>query len=788
MPPDLPSDFNTLADIFGTPDDSEYDAGLANELAAILADDAGIPGTASEWLHAEISTSANQRGMPDNKTTLAQRFAQIRYPHPFSVQRNADARNAKATGNAEKYDRTKNGSPWTIFGGVFPDGHRSRGDAYQPSGLVFAELDNLPSHINPADARDEIFAHPAVIAACISFGGQGVHIIGAVNPAPTSPPQDSGAATYAAAWQAFVSALALPDTDESVKHPERIVYLPHDPHARIKSPNDPVEPVTWDMPALLAPAPATPAGPNSPTSADDPNPIPILPSEHRSVLDFTARFIVDHQADLVISTDAKDSKIYFADPETGLLEHGTGRVLTLIAQTCGDIVKEGFNAISPDGKGGMTEKAVAALARWLANLKRRETIALLDANAAGAIGLIRLYGLSHLLPEIHHPDQMDSNPRVWGCRNGLLDIGATPPAILHTDLARKMLVTANTGVNWNPRAQHPAVDKILPLAQSDIADYYGWALTHDQHRDCAAEISSPGSGKSTRRRAFRAAMGPDYVTTTREETLQVQRYNRGGTAHNSGVFAFRKPAKLTFVGDIEGKGAMNLPFINELTGDEVEIAARKPGESEVTFKANSHLILQGNHRSQGESLLGLSATDAAGTASDAFIDRLRVFDIPDIPVDQRDPDLRDQIQTAEFAEAMLVRLAYHANRMSDFGNVAPQSESMRQRLQAQIQSEKDTWITECLEPNILLNARNLDPNDAFAESNAGKPLDSYHLRLRLKDWWTDNETGRMPYARTITNAIIAIAGKPDRKSKVEKAGGGRADAQIWDRHLLAPED
>ena len=784
MLPEPQTPVNSLAAILGQTEETGYDERLAGAIAAIVADDDNLPGTASAWLHNELSVSANQRGQPDGSATLARRVAQIRCPTQFAADRIANARAAKAAGDQSTYDLIKNASPWTIFAGLFPPGSRSRGDAYVPSGLIFAELDHIGD--NPAHARDAIAAHPAVIAAWLSFGGDGVHMAVAVDPPPISPPEDTSARSYNAAWHAVVDALLLPGSnDESVKHPERISYLSHDPDARIKAPNDPVEPVTWEMPALPA---ASPGAPNGPTNAGGQNPIPILPSEHRSVLDFTARFIVDHQADLVISTDAKDSKIYFADPYTGLLEHGTGRVLTLIAQTCGDIVKEAFNAITPGDKGGMTEKAVAALARWLANLKRRETIALLDANAAGAIGLIRLYGLSHLLPEIHHPDQMDSNPRVWGCLNGLLDLTATPPAILHTDLARKMLVTANTGVNWNPTAQHPAVEKILPLRQTDIADYYGWALCHDQHRDCAAEISSPGAGKSTRRRAFRAALGPDYVTTTREETLQVQRYNRGGTAHNSGVFAFRKPAKLTFVGDIEGKGAMNLPFINEITGDEVEIAARKPGEPEVTFRANSHLIMQGNHRSQGESLLGLSAADAAGTASDAFIDRLRVFDIPDIPPAERDDTLRDQIATPEFAEAMLVRLAYHASRMIDFGNVAPESESMRQRLQAQIQSEKDTWITDCLEPNILLNARNLDPNDAFAESNAGKPLDSYHLRLRLKDWWTDNETGRMPYARTITNAIIAIAGKPDRKSKVEKAGGGRADAQIWDRHLLAPED
>ena len=732
---------------------------------------------AESRLESYLSIGSGQYGQPRDKATLPAWVARIRAPNERDAALVARARELRAAGDKDGYDAQKAESAWaTIAGDYSATRRRRRQDPWVPSGMAFLELDSLPEGETAAQARDRLFTHPAVIAAWVSIGGAGVHLAVAINPGPTTFPE------HHAAWYAAVERLGLPPegNDRAVKNPNRIVYLSHDPDAKIKAPWDAIEPVAWELPPepeAPPPKPSKADGSSPPPPPPGANPISLIPNENRSAQHFTARLITDFAGDLVIASDGTDSKVYLCDPETGLLTHGTGEFQALFAQTCGGIIADAIAA-------GLEDKAIAGLSRWLSRLIRKQTVALIDENAAGAIATIRRLGHGHLLPEIHHPSAMDGNPSVWGCLNGLLNIQSL--TILHPGLARKYLVTANTGVPYDADAQHPAVDKILPKAQSDIADYYGWAAAHEQHRDCAAEISSPGSGKSTRRKAFRSALGPQYVTSTREETLQRQKYNKGGTAHNAGVFAFARPAKFTFVQELAG-GDLDRTLLNEITGDEVEIQGRKPGEEEKPFIATSHLIMQGNHAAQGTALLGLSLTDGGDNVA-ALIDRLRVFDIPDLPPEERDDTLRDQIFTPEFAQAMLARIAWHANRMLDYGNTAPESETMRQRLESQIRSERPAWITECLEPNIVLNGRNLDPDDAFAEANAGTPLNSYHIRERLKEWWNDHECGRVPGAILVTKALIAIAGPPDRRGKVDKASGGRANAQIWDRHALAPED
>ena len=349
--------------------------------------------------------------------------------------------------------------------------------------------------------------------------------------------------------------------------------------------------------------------------------------------------------------------------------------------------------------------------------------------------------------------------------------------------ARKQLVTAQNDTPWNPDAVHPAVDKIMPRERDDISDYFGWALGHFPLRDFAAEISPPGAGKTMRRRSFQAALGSDYVTTTRAETFQRQRYNRGGTSHNGGVFALGSPAKLCFVPEFQG--GTDLVLVNQLTGGEGELDGRECGMPGRKFWASGHIVIQANKAPDGVPLLGIAHDAGEGTASDAFAERLRMFDIPGRPESERDDTIPAALGTMAFREAMLVRLAYHAHRMSGYGNTAPESQTMKDRLAAQVESEQPDWFTECLQPAVR-------PLASGEVSGIGdKPLlDAYHARQLVVDWLKDNSSERPPSLKAVLGKLQRIVGKGNRRARVSRrnGAGGVVQTQVWDGWTLERED
>ena len=689
----------------------------------------------------------------------------------------ANPRAAKAQAEQK---RLKDLSYWIIAAGDYSaaNGKRRLADDYVRSGMVFAELDKL-DYQGARQGRDELFEHAGVLCAYVSSSGAGVHAMVAVTPAPY------GRAEHAAAWHAVCEALGLPvdSNDRSVKHPNRMSYLSYDPDARIRQHGDVIMPVRWELPG---PAPARPkrapgdaggagAGdgigkPAGIIDRDDPLQAwhPLHP-KNRSVLALGLRFFADWRNALVIASDGDRATLYRADAGTGLLSATFGEVGGLLAETLATIASEVSRS---DAEIDVKTSTFSWIARQ--GDLRRAYDAIVKNTPAILKKASESPALAERMPALHAPSDFDADPGVIGCQNGAVDM--LNLTMLTADEARGKLVTVRAPWPWIPGASHPACEVILPAG--DMAMFYGWALAHAANRDIIAELSAPGSGKTTRKKAMLAALGEAYVTETRAETFQQQKYNRGGTAHNAGVFALRAPARFCFVSEIAGD--FDVVLLNKMSGNEGRVSGRAPGIAEESFKPMAHLVLQGNLTPEGSPLLGIG-TATPGDRNHAFRERLRVFDIPDLTRDERDQGLVDVIHTPEFGTAMLaylIRLAHAAPR----GNEAPETETMAQRLERQVASERPDWVTECLLPSVVVRA------DAGAALGGDYPLDGYHARQAVLAWFADNGDPKYaPAQRRVTNELIAMLGKPDdaRRAIAKRApasASGRVSTPVWDSY------
>ena len=770
----------------------------AGQSAAALVDAAA----AGEWLSAALSTGKGAQGQPAGETTLAAWVESLR-GHSDFVARLRELKAAALAmpddkAAADAYKAAKDESAWVMLAGKWP-GRRRKQDEWQPSGIVFLESDGLESEGLLAAERERLSEAGSVLACYKSAGGVGLHVAAAVWPRPKT------AADYKAAWEAASAVLALPGGgDPAVSNHNRLCYAGQDGAAYLRGAEELVWPVYWELPPppqngaalggngngsgggrLVEIGHSGGQGSNGSSNGaaaaagvawgarERHSPYQIA---NRNPVSLGVVFLLDHADALVIANDGNAAAAYYCDPATGLLDGKLDKLGGLLDITLETLVGGAWEEFSD-------KKAYAKFCEWAAGQRGAAGMAKLVKSLPIAIGRLRFDGLESELPEIHHPDAMDGEPGVWGCANGLLDIrGELGPELIDPAAARSYLVTANTGVAWNAAAQHEGVDKLFPLAANDWTDYVGWTLGHDPKRDLGCELTKPGQGKSTRREALKAALGDDYITSTRKETYEKQRYNRGGGAHNGGVFQVRRPAKLCFVPEI--KDNLDVELMNEVSGDRV-ISARECGIKEGQFVVGAHLMLQGNLSEDGQVQLGIDAA-AWGSAAAAFAERLRMLTLPELREEDKDPGLSAAMETDIFRQACLQRLAYHANRMFGFGPVAPKSELMLQRQQEQAEAELPSWVTECLQPAVLPM-----PSDNAGHALGGRlPLDSYHARQLVAAWCQDNGEKTIPKANAITRQLRRITGQEsDMRSKVAKrVGSGRADAHVWRGWHLAESE
>ena len=145
-------------------------------------------------------------------------------------------RSARGTPDYDKRKKRLRNVSWS---GTYPEGRKGKTPT-EPSGLLFLEMDY---HDGPPPSgwleseKARISAHPAVVTAYVSPGGQGVHIVTAVDPIPGDRDQ------HQQAWAWATRELELEASgDPRVKDQTRLAATSHDPNIYM---NTSPTPMAW---------------------------------------------------------------------------------------------------------------------------------------------------------------------------------------------------------------------------------------------------------------------------------------------------------------------------------------------------------------------------------------------------------------------------------------------------------------------------------------------------------------------------------------------------------------
>ena len=177
--------------------------------------------------------------LPDRTLTVVEWLAAIR----DGSAAEPIARIRAARGSPD-YDRLKRGLRCISWAGQFPSG-RKHADPCEPSGLVFLELDHHDGAPDPGwlwSERMRLSANPSTVSVYTSAGGQGLHIIVAVNPIPCTRNE------YRRAWSWVNRELGIEASgDSQVGHHNRLAAVSHDARIYTNLAPTPIpwEPNTW---------------------------------------------------------------------------------------------------------------------------------------------------------------------------------------------------------------------------------------------------------------------------------------------------------------------------------------------------------------------------------------------------------------------------------------------------------------------------------------------------------------------------------------------------------------
>ena len=195
------------------------------------------------------------------------------------------------------------------------------------------------------------------------------------------------------------------------------------------------------------------------------------------------------------------------------------------------------------------------------------------------------------------PDDLDANPWLLNCRNGIVDL-RTGELMPHD---RDAMCTKLAPVDYDPAARSDAWDAFLRSALdgdtpdgAEVIEYVrravGYSLTGDTSEEVLFFVYGPGgSGKSTFLEAVRATLG-DYATTARFDMF-VKRVGDAPSA-NPDEARLRGSRFVASIETDEGK-RLSEGTIKRLTGGDV-ISARELYSRAFDFKPAFKLWLAAN--------------------------------------------------------------------------------------------------------------------------------------------------------------------------------------------------
>jgi putative DNA primase/helicase len=301
--------------------------------------------------------------------------------------------------------------------------------------------------------------------------------------------------------------------------------------------------------------------------------------------------------------------------------------------------------------------------RWMKVIARTVTSAVLLGKASKETlraakraesnsGVKGALALASTEPEIAvSPDDLDADPYLLNCRNGIVDL-RTGELRSHDPV---LLLTKMTGAAYSPQAAGPEFVKFLERIQPDesMREYLARLLGHTLEGTVTAHIlpilqGDGANGKSTLIEAVMKALG-DYADAADPDLLRARTFD----AHPTGV-ADLYGLRLALLHESDAGHRLAEGTVKRLTGGD-RLKARRMREDFWSFEPSHTFVMLTNHR------------PVVGGTDEGIWRRLRLvpFEVV-IPPEERDEDLSSKL--AAEADAVLAWLVagYRAWRADGF--------------------------------------------------------------------------------------------------------------------------
>ena len=271
------------------------------------------------------------------------------------------------------------------------------------------------------------------------------------------------------------------------------------------------------------------------------------------------------------------------------------------------------------------------------------------------------------------------------------------------------------------------------------------------------KISATRSGKTTEGNLQINAFAPLVVKGERSAIEQQSGYNSGGSAHNSYLADFARPARRVNVSEVAEGTRLQKPLNSQLLRDLSEnatITYRNPGPNpKHTVPYDAHLFFDGNVPKQGQDLLQISNPNS--DSSQAVIRRLRGSLYAQIPEDERRSELVNygnpakgctpETKKEDIADfnRTIVRLMFDgmATHWDLLMNDLPKDMYSRQVISGLQELGKPEWQVEWL-PYALIKA---GPDD--------EPTNTLAIYKHYLEWHDAHGEGNPASRRAVSEAV-----------------------------------
>ena len=383
---------------------------------------------------------------------------------------------------------------------------------------------------------------------------------------------------------------------------------------------------------------------------------------------------------------------------------------------------------------------------------------------------------------------------VIGAPNGVIDLKTGK--ILSPDEGRGRYVTMMIADDFDPEAKDWKVDKMWPEVpdnpvQKYEAEMIGWMLSHSPEKEALIYIGAKDSGKTAKFLPMRYALG-DYMSVIRWNAFQNSQFASGTSAHDGDTGYLCNGIRLCIAveGGQEvrpGRGNdFNFTFYNKVTGGEGYIPFRRVGEKQEIGSVTASLIIQGNLRSDGRSIIPLQ-TDNEGDAVEAARERSKMIPQKTIPELDRNLELKrisDRSEHKVYRQAMMARLIQYCVMAED---KRPDDILDIQSYMAELRTKEfDDWDAVFLQKCLVF----VSDDEAI--------LNSYEMLLAVRSFQEENSMSWKDISgRKVTEACQRIMGSGWKgKRDYEDEGGTmkRRNVTLWrgwkldiSRELIEPD-